>query len=112
MRLTPKTTLTSLTAFRKLDYNVINDADITELNLTSVDLQENQHQLSEELTVSQQRGRLTWLGGLFLFDEVDRQPTAIRLEGPGLLNFLSPKVDADSQAVFGQATLGVRDVCR
>jgi iron complex outermembrane recepter protein len=37
MRLTPKTTLTSLTAFRKLDYNVINDADITELNLTSVD---------------------------------------------------------------------------
>src|SRR4029453_10893860 len=32
MRLTPKTTLTSLTAFRKLDYNVINDADITELN--------------------------------------------------------------------------------
>ncbi len=107
MRLTPKTTLTSLTAFRKLDYNVINDADITELNLTSVDLQENQHQLSEELTVSQQRGRLTWLGGLFLFDEVDRQPTAIRLEGPGLLNFLSPKVDADSQAAFGQATLGV-----
>jgi iron complex outermembrane receptor protein len=107
IRLTPKTTLTSLTAFRKLDYQVINDADITELNLTSVDLHENQHQLSEELTVSQQSGRLAWLGGLFLFDEVDHQPTVIRLEGPGLLNFLDPKVEADSQAAYGQATLGV-----
>jgi iron complex outermembrane receptor protein len=107
LRLTPKTTLTSLTAFRKLDYQVINDADITELSLTSVDLHENQHQLSEELTVSQQSARLAWLGGLFLFDEVDRQPTAIRLEGPGLLNFLDPKVEANSRAAFGEATLGV-----
>jgi iron complex outermembrane recepter protein len=107
MHVTPKTTLTSLTAFRKLDYQVINDADITELDLTSVDLHENQHQISEELTVAQQGSRLTWLGGLFLFDEVDRQPTAIRLGGPRLLNFLDPKVEADSQAVFGQATLSV-----
>ena len=87
MRLTKETTLTSLTFYRKLDYNVINDADITELNLTSVDLHENQHQVSEELTVSQQRER-QWLGGLFLFDEVDRQPTTIRLGGPRLVNFL------------------------
>jgi iron complex outermembrane recepter protein len=107
MRLTPNTTLTSLTAYRKLDYNVINDADITELDLTSVDLHENQHQVSEELTVSQQRGRLTWLGGLFLFDEVDRQPTTIRLGGPRLVNFLLPEVEADSHAGFGQATVGV-----
>ncbi len=107
MRLTPETTLTSLTAYRKLDYHVINDADITELDLTSVDLHENQHQISEELTVSQLRGRLTWLGGLFLFHEVDRQPTTIRLGGPGLVNFLLPEVEADSQAGFGQATVGV-----
>jgi iron complex outermembrane receptor protein len=107
MRLTPKTTLTSLTAFRKLDYNVINDADITELELTAVDLHENQHQLSEEVTVSEQRGRLQWLGGLFLFGEHDQQPTTIRLGGSRLINFLNPEVEANSQAGFGQATLGV-----
>ena len=102
MRLTKETTLTSLTAYRKLDYNVINDADITELDLTSVDLHEHQHQVSEELTVSQQRGRLTWLGGLFLFDEVDRQPTTIRLGGPRLVNFLLSEVEADSKRDSGR----------
>ena len=50
---------------------------------------------------------MTWLGGLFLFDEVDRQPTTIRLGGPRLVNFLLLEVEADSQAGFGQATVGV-----
>ena len=44
------TTLTSTTAFRKLEYDVVHDADITELDLTAVHLQEAQHQWSEEVT--------------------------------------------------------------
>ena len=106
-RLTPATTLTSLTAFRTLDYNVVNDSDITELALTSVDLREHQHQVSEELTVSHRGSSLQWLGGLFLFAEDDRQPTAIRDIAANRTSFLSPRVEADSQAAFGQATLAL-----
>ena len=100
-------TLTSITAFRKLDYSVVNDADITELALTSVHLREFQHQWTEELTVSQQRKRMSWIAGLFIFDEADRQPTAISIEGPRLENFLDPRIAAETQAVFGQATFDV-----
>jgi iron complex outermembrane receptor protein len=107
MRLTPRTTLTSLIAFRMLDYHNINDADITELDLVAVDLHENQHQLSEELTVSGQRGKLTWLSGVFLFHETDRQPTLVRLGGPRLENLLDPDVSASSEAGFGQATVAI-----
>jgi iron complex outermembrane receptor protein len=103
-KLTPSLALSSLTAFRKLDYNVINDADITELDLTSVDLHEFQHQVSEEVTLSQEAGKLTWIGGLFLFSERDHQPTSIRLPAQGLGNILDPEVTADSAAGFGQAT--------
>ena len=106
-RLPSAITLTSLTAYRKLDYNVINDADITELDLTSVNLREIQHQISEEVTASEQRGNLTWIAGLFLFEERDRQPTLVQLPASGLENFFGPDVEANSKAVFGQATLRV-----
>ena len=99
------TTLTSTTAFRKLEYDVVNDADITELNLTAVHLHEDQHQWSEEVTISQQRLGLSWIAGLFLFDEVDRQPTLITFEEPRLSNLLNPEVEANNEALFGQATI-------
>jgi iron complex outermembrane recepter protein len=105
MRLAPETTLVSLTAYRKLDYQVINDADITELDLTAVDLREFHHQWSQELTISREGPGLSWIGGLFLFDEDDHQPTVVRLGGPRLLNFLDPTVDASAGALFGQATV-------
>jgi iron complex outermembrane receptor protein len=106
-RLASATTLTSLTAFRKLDYDVVNDADISELELTSVHLRENQRQWSEEVTITRQRPRLTWIAGLFFFDEVDRQPVALQLLGPRLENRFDPNVEANSRAVFGQASFGV-----
>jgi hypothetical protein len=40
LRVRPDAMLTSLTAFRKLDYNVVNDADIMELDVTAVNLRE------------------------------------------------------------------------
>ena len=100
-------TLTSTTAFRKLDYRIAHDGDITELDLNSVDLREFQHQWTEELTVSQQRSQLSWIGGLFLFDEADRQPTAIALQVPRLENFLNPRVSANTLGLFGQVTFDV-----
>ena len=83
----------------------MNDADITELDLTAVHLREVQHQWSEEITIAQQRQGLTWIAGLFVFDEADAQPTSITLRAPRLENRLNPSVEADNQAVFGQATI-------
>ena len=48
---------------------------------------ELQHQLSEEITISHQQPGLTWVGGVFLFDEDDHQTfwvdqPAGRIPGP------------------------------
>ena len=108
----PGTTLSSLTAFRKLDFDNWNDADITELDLTEGHVREIQHQWSEEVTVSHMRPGVTWIAGLFLFDETDRQPVSVRLGGPRLENSFQADVDASSRAVFGQGTVEVTSVCR
>jgi iron complex outermembrane receptor protein len=103
--LTPSITLVSLTAFRKLDYEFSVDSDITEFDLSTFDQHELQHQLSEELTVSHHQPGLTWVGGLFLFNEVDRQ-TLLSPQLPSRTEIrLLPRVDAASRAVFGQATV-------
>jgi iron complex outermembrane receptor protein len=105
--MTPSMTVTSLSAFRTVDYELFSDADITELELLTSHVHETQHQFSEELTVTQTRGALTWLGGLFLFDETDRQPTIVGLGGPRLVNWLLPRVGAHASALFGQATMAL-----
>ena len=69
MALTPATTLVSLTAYRTLDCEFVVDSDITELDLIRTHQHERQHQLSEEITISHQQPGLTWVGGVFLFDE-------------------------------------------
>ena len=107
--LTPTTRLTSLTAFRRLDYELLADTDITELELTASQFHEIQHQLSEEVAVSHAGSRLTWIGGSFLFHEIDRQPSVVRLGGPGLEVQLDPYIEANSIAAFGQATVRLID---
>ena len=106
-RLPAAITLTSLTAFRKLDFDNRNDADITELRLTAGHVREIQHQWSEEITFSTQRDRLTWIGGLFLFSESDRQPVSVAVEASRLENRFEADVSARSAAGFGQATIGL-----
>ena len=105
--LTPSTTLVSLTAYRNLDYEFFVDADMTELNLVTTHQHEWQHQLSEEITILHQQPRLTWVGGVFLFDELDHQSFWVDQPVAGLQVRLDPRVDATSRAVFGQATVGL-----
>jgi iron complex outermembrane recepter protein len=100
-------TLTSLTAYRNLDYDVLVDTDITELALAATHVHELQHQWSEELTVSGQGGRLGWVGGVYLLQDADRQPTSVLLPTAGVENELELAVDTSTGAAFGQATLAV-----
>ncbi len=107
LRLASQTTLTSLTAYRKLDYDVFVDTDITELELVVNDLHEIQHQWSEELTLSGRQSGMTWVGGLFLLADRDHQPTSLLLGGPGVENRFDPRVAASTGALFGQATISL-----
>jgi iron complex outermembrane receptor protein len=101
----PSTVLTSLFAARKLDYEFIVDSDSTELNLSSSTLHEIHDQISEEVTFASERAGFTWTGGLFLFRDVDRQPTATNLLATGLTSQLNPTVRTTSIAAFGQGTI-------
>jgi len=105
--LTRSTTLVSLTAFRALDREFVVDSDSTELDVITTRQDERQHQLSEEITISHQRPRLTWVGGVFLFDESDHQSFWGDQPVPQIQVWLDPRVDATSRAVFGQATIGL-----
>jgi iron complex outermembrane receptor protein len=105
--LTPATTLVSLSAFRKVDDDFLVDTDVTELDLQTAHLHEIQHQVSEELTLSHQQAGLTWVGGMFLFHELEHQPVAVDMGGPRLENQVDPRVDATSSALFGQANVGL-----
>ena len=105
MALTPSTTLVSLTAFRKLDREFLVDSDVTELEVVRTHQVEGQHQFSEEITISHQTPALTWVAGVFLFDEFDRQSFWVDMSEAGLQSRLDPSVDAASRAVFGQATV-------
>lgn len=100
-------TLTSLSAYRKLDYQLFVDADITELALLTSQVREMQHQLSQEITVSARHPRVSWIAGTFWFEEGDRQPTLVGLGGPRLNNLLDPSVDTSAKAVFAQASVGI-----
>ena len=105
MALTPATTLISLTAFRALDDEFLADSDSTELDLIRTHQLDLQHQLSEEVTISHQQPRLTWVGGVFLFSESDHQTFwSDQTAGP-FQRRLDPRVVATSRAVFGQATV-------
>jgi outer membrane receptor protein involved in Fe transport len=95
------TTLTSLTAYRNLDYDVVIDGDITELELTRSDVHELHHQWSQELTLARQGRRLSWIGGLYLFADRDRQPTSVAFAAAGVENRLLPDVSTRSAAVPG-----------
>ena len=105
MDLTPAIRLTSLSAYREVDFDVLIDGDISELDLTASHIRERQHQLSEELTVAHRGPRFTWVTGLYLFGEVDRQPSSIFARGPRLESRLDPQVEANATAGFGQATV-------
>jgi iron complex outermembrane receptor protein len=104
-RLTPSTMLTSITGVRRLNNQYVSDADVSELDLLVSRIHERQHQWSEELTVSGRHRRVTWVGGFFVFDELDRQGVRVDQYASRTQVQLGPRVDALSRAVFGETTI-------
>jgi outer membrane receptor protein involved in Fe transport len=107
MALTPSTTLVSLTGYRALDYEFVVESDTSELDVLTTHQHQWQHQLSEEITIAHQQPRLSWVGGVFLFDESDHQSYWSGQLIPRIEVRLDPRVHATSRAAFGQATVGL-----
>jgi iron complex outermembrane receptor protein len=105
LAITPSTTLTSLTAARRLDNEFRVDGDVTELALLAVHVDERQRQWSEEVTLRHRRGRLNSLAGAFFFGEDDDQVIEADQIQAAARTLLEPRVDADSAAAFGQTTV-------
>lgn len=81
--LAPGWVLTSLTAFRKLDFATREDTDGTRLSALATEFDETQDQISQELRVRHTRDTLTWVGGLFLLRDGQASDIALQI-APGL----------------------------
>jgi iron complex outermembrane recepter protein len=107
VRLNGMTTVTSLTAYRKSNTHFFIDPDATELPVATTDAPDLQRQVSQELTLAQRTSRVTWIGGVFLFDDRDDAQIEITQYGPRLQVRPFSTVDANARALFGQATYAV-----
>ena len=104
-QLTASTVLVSTTGFRSLNNRYVSDADVSELPLLVSRVHEWQHQWSEELTVSGRHRKVTWVSGVFLFDEFDHQGVWVDQNASSTQVQLDPRVTASSRAVFGETTI-------
>ena len=104
VRLNSTTTVTSLTAYRRSNTHFFIDPDATELLVATTDAPGVQRQVSQELTLAQRTPRLTWIAGVFLFDDNDDAQIEITQYGPQIQIRPFSTVDAKAWALFGQAT--------
>lgn len=99
----------SITAYRKLDSTFARDIDESPLLIGHVWDSLDQTQFSQELQVLGDSfgGRLTWIGGLYYFEEHADNVNKLQFT---VANFLSGgKVDSTSWAAFGQATYAITE---
>jgi len=100
----------SLTAWRKSDDDVFVDLDTTELPLKTIDVPDLQRQFSQEATLSRRASKLTWLGGVYAFDErVEGQVVIDILVPPGLQLRPHAVMNTSAWAIFGEATYDITD---
>jgi len=107
VRLTPTTTLTSLTAYRRSNYRFFIDADATELPVLTSDVPDLQHQFSQELTLVRGTSSLTWIGGAFFFDDHNNGQVEITVYPRGAQTRPFATISGSAWALFGQATYRV-----
>ena len=105
VRLNRTTTLTSLTAYRRSNYRVFIDADATELQVQTADVPDVQRQVSQELTLVQRTPKLTWIGGVFFFDDHNEGQVEVSFYPPPAFQVRPfAKIGTQARALFGQVT--------
>jgi iron complex outermembrane recepter protein len=111
------TQISSLTAYRRLNYQTDTYLDPSSAGVAKELQSENDHQLSEELQLSSKTDSLQWLVGLYYFHEFDRgaQDTpfnniAVGFPAPGTYvegYFGGGWIKTNAYAAYGQATYEV-----
>lgn len=96
-------TLTSLTAYRNADVRFFGDSDTTERRVATASGPGKQRQVSQELTLTGRTARLTWISGVFWFDERNPGGIELSLYLPARQFRNLSTIDARAWALFGQA---------
>jgi len=104
LQLNDTTTVNSLTALRRSNYRFFIDADATELVLQTSDVPDVQRQFSQELTLVRAAPNLTWVGGVFFFDEHNEGQVAITVYPKAAQIRPFASIGTQAWALFGQAT--------
>ena len=78
--------VTSLTAYRDLDFHTIEDTDGSNLDVLVTEIDEDQDQFSEELRFNYESGRLELVTGLYYLDENHTSDVTINVNAAGIKN--------------------------
>ena len=103
----PALVFKSLTAYRDSKFIGKLDADATDQHLNETDLDERQHQFSEELNLSGHAAGFHYVFGLYYIDEhIHLDTTAFNFLA-GIAPRITPVVKTRAYAVYGQASYDV-----
>jgi iron complex outermembrane recepter protein len=94
-------------AYRASNYRFFIDSDSTELRVTTSDVPDLQHQVSQELTLVARTSKLTWIGGTYFFDDHNEGQVEITMYDMGTQTRPFATIRAQAWAFFGQATYNV-----
>lgn len=121
VQLAPGWVLTSMTAYRDLDFTTREDTDGSSANAQVTDISEQQNQISQELRVRYTSDSVSWVNGIYILREDHDFDAAIRI-APGAPTTVTRQIiannDTRANALFTQgswqlakplrATLGLR----
>jgi len=111
LSLAPNWSMTSLTAYRDLDYRTAEDTDGSDIDSLFTEVAEEQEQFSEELRFNYISEKLKLVTGLYYLDEDHKSDLKINVHTPvgiGSRNFDTSN-DTTAYAIFGQGTYSVTD---
>ena len=98
-------TFTSLTSYRKAEYALVYDDDITPLDILTSDFGEDSDQFSQELRlVSPREDKYDWVAGLYYYTS-DMSTTRFVTWGEDLYNVLIPSLAPYAFALKGYSTI-------
>jgi len=105
--LSPNWSLTSLTAYRDLEFSLIEDTDGSNIDVLVTELSEEQDQFSEELRLNYQSDQLKLVTGLYYLSEDHTSNAIINVNAAGVKSLIDTSNEVSSYAAFGQGTYGV-----
>jgi len=100
--------LKSLTAYRESRLTQVGDTDGTAINTRRTDQFEDQHQFSQEFNLTGHASGLTYIAGLYYFEETITVATSVTTF-PTTKAAYYPVINTNALAGFGQVTYAITD---